>query len=108
MFIVITCIGAPVIEEFFFRGMVQTRLIGQYGAITGIGITSVLFGAAHVIRWQGPLTIVYALGIAAGGVVLGAVRYLPGRLGTSIMAHMFFNLQATIAIAVAWHNGIGS
>ena len=96
----VACIGAPLVEELFFRGLVQVRLIGRWGPTTGIVVTSLLFGAAHLISWNGLITLVYALGIAAGGVVLGAVRYHTGRLGTSMTTHMFFNAQALLAIAL--------
>jgi uncharacterized protein len=94
----VTCIGAPVVEELFFRGLIQTRLVGRYGPIIGIGATSVLFGAAHLIGWAGSISLVYALEIAGAGVALGTMRHLTGRLGTSIMTHSFFNAQALAAL----------
>jgi len=96
----VVCIGAPLVEELFFRGLVQTRLVGRYGPVIGIMVTSVLFGSAHLIGWQGPLTLVYALAVAGGGVVLGIMRHLTGRLGTSMVAHSMFNAQALIAVAL--------
>jgi len=98
--ILITCVGAPLIEELFFRGLIQTRLVGRWGAVKGIGVTSLLFGAAHLTGWQGPITFAYAWAIAAAGVVLGTVRYLTGRLGTSIAVHMFFNAQVILLLAL--------
>jgi membrane protease YdiL (CAAX protease family) len=96
----VVCVGAPLVEELFFRGLIQTRLVGRYGPIVGIGVTSVLFGAAHLIGWAGPISLFYALGIAGGGVALGTMRHLTGRLGTSMMAHFFFNAEALIALAL--------
>jgi membrane protease YdiL (CAAX protease family) len=96
----VVCVGAPIIEELFFRGLIQTRLVGRFGTVAGIGITSVLFGAAHLIGSAGPISLVYALSIAGGGVALGTMRHLTGRLGTSMMAHSFFNAQALLALAL--------
>lgn len=96
----VVCVGAPIVEELFFRGMVQTRLVGRLGPVAGVGITSVLFGAAHLIGWAGPITLVYALGIAGGGVALGTIRQITGRLGTSMVAHSLFNAQALVALAL--------
>jgi hypothetical protein len=96
----VVCVGAPIIEELFFRGLIQTRLVGRFGTVAGIGITSVLFGAAHLIGWAGPISLVYALSIAGAGVALGTMRHLTGRLGTSMMAHSFFNAQALLALAL--------
>jgi membrane protease YdiL (CAAX protease family) len=95
----VTCVGAPIVEELFFRGLVQTRLVGRYGPIIGIGVTSVLFGAAHLIGWAGPISLVYALAIAGAGVALGTIRHLTGRLGTSMITHSFFNAQALLILA---------
>jgi len=63
-------------------------------------VTSVLFGAAHLVAWQGSLTLVYGLAVAAGGLVLGTLRYYTRRLGTSTVAHALFNAQAVIAVAL--------
>jgi membrane protease YdiL (CAAX protease family) len=95
----VTCVGAPIVEELFFRGLIQTRLVGRYGPVVGIGVTSVLFGAAHLIGWAGSISLVYALAIAGAGVALGTMRHLTGRLGTSMMTHSFFNAQALIILA---------
>lgn len=96
----VTCVGAPIVEELFFRGLIQTRLVGRYGPVIGIGVTSVLFGAAHLIGWSGPISLVYALGIVGAGVSLGTMRHLTGRLGTSMMTHGFFNAQALLIVAL--------
>jgi uncharacterized protein len=98
--VLVTCVGAPIVEELFFRGLVQTRLVGRLGPVPGIAVASVLFGAAHLIGWVGPLTLVYALGVAGAGVALGTIRHLTGRLGTSMVAHGLFNAQALIALAL--------
>jgi membrane protease YdiL (CAAX protease family) len=95
----VTCVGAPIVEELFFRGLIQTRLVSRYGPVVGIGVTSVLFGAAHLIGWAGPISLVYALAIAGAGVALGTMRHLTGRLGTSMMTHSFFNGQALLILA---------
>lgn len=95
----VTCVGAPIVEELFFRGLIQTRLVGRYGPVVGIGVTSVLFGAAHLIGWAGPISLVNALAIAGAGVALGTMRHLTGRLGTSMMTHSFFNAQALLILA---------
>lgn len=98
--VVIVCIGAPLVEELFFRGLLQTGLVEAVGAARGIVITAVLFGAAHLTAWQGNITLLYGLGIAGAGLVLGLMRHVSGRLGTSTWAHAFFNVQAMIAVAL--------
>ncbi len=97
--VLVTCVGAPLIEELFFRGLLQTRLVGRFGPVVGIGLTSLLFGAAHLSNWQGWVTLAYGWSIAGGGLVLGTLRYTSGRLGTSILAHAMFNGIAIAALA---------
>ncbi len=99
----VTCIGAPLVEELFFRGLLQTRLVGRFGAVPGIVGTSLLFGAAHLIAWDGPITLAYGWSIAGGGLVLGTVYHYSGRLGTPIAAHAMFNGVAMLALAaLSW------
>jgi membrane protease YdiL (CAAX protease family) len=98
--VAIVCIGAPIIEELFFRGVLQSRIVTVVGAPAGIVITSLLFGAAHLIAWEGTITLVYGLAITGGGLVLGLMFHLTGRLGPSVMAHAFFNVQAVLASAL--------
>jgi hypothetical protein len=98
--ILITCVGAPLIEELFFRGLLQTRLVGRIGVVPGIAVASLLFGAAHMINWQGIDTFAYAWAIAGGGLVLGIIRQVSGRLGPGIVAHSMFNAIALIVFAL--------
>jgi membrane protease YdiL (CAAX protease family) len=98
--VLIVCIGAPLIEELFFRGLMQPRLVQRFGTAPGLVVTALLFGAAHMINWQGRLTFIYAASIAGGGLVLGLMRHITGRLGPSTWAHFFFNAQAVALTAL--------
>jgi uncharacterized protein len=98
--VVVVCVGAPLVEELFFRGLLQSRLVSRHGPVVGIVIASTLFGAAHLIAWSGPLSLAYAWAIAVGGLALAATYHYSGRLGASILAHAMFNLQAVIAVAL--------
>jgi len=98
--VMIVCVGAPLVEELFFRGLLQPRLVTVLGPVRGIVLASCLFGAAHLIAWQGPITLAYALSVAGGGLVLGTLRHLSGRLGPGTVAHAFFNAEALLAVAL--------
>jgi membrane protease YdiL (CAAX protease family) len=98
---ILVCVGAPIIEELFFRGLVQTRLVTRWGPVTGVAVASLFFGVAHLVGWVGPITLAYAWTVAAGGLALGTMRHLTGRLGTSMFAHCFFNVQALVVVATA-------
>lgn len=97
--IVVACIGAPLIEELFFRGLVQNRLVQRFGLAVGIGVASVLFGAAHLIGWEGFPTVVNAWAVTFGGIVLGATYHYSKRLGAAVVAHSLFN---AVALLVLW------
>jgi membrane protease YdiL (CAAX protease family) len=97
--ILVTCVGAPLIEELFFRGLVQARLVARYGTVVGIAAASLLFGAAHLMAWQGAWTFAYAWAVTGGGLVLGTIFHLTRRIGPAIAAHAFFNLQAMLVLA---------
>lgn len=43
---------APITEEFFFRGVLQSGLRRRYGPRTAIIASGVLFGVIHVLPWQ--------------------------------------------------------
>lgn len=96
--IVLTVIGAPFFEELFFRGVLQGQLAARFGPGVGISCTSVVFGLAHVANDPGTAGLLLALSVGASGVVLGVVRHLTGRLGSSMLTHAMFNAMAVAAL----------
>jgi membrane protease YdiL (CAAX protease family) len=97
--IVLSCIGAPFFEEMFFRGLLQGQLVERFGPGIAIAVTAVVFGAAHIANDPGVAGLLLALTVGAAGVVLGVVRHLTGRLGSSIATHALFNVTAIVALA---------
>lgn len=96
---VFTCVGAPLIEELFFRGLLQGQLVERLGVGVGIVLTAVVFGAVHIANDPGVAGALLALTVGAGGIVLGVVRHLTGRLGSSTLTHAMFNAIAVIVFA---------
>lgn len=87
-------VGAPIVEELFYRGVVQRALVDRLGPIVGIGITSLLFGAVHFSLVNlAPLTVV--------GAGFGYLAYKYGRLLPAIIAHMTFNTVTLVALLSA-------
>jgi len=84
----LVCIGAPIVEELFFRGLVQGVLTRRYGAVAGIAVQAVLFGCAH---YQLGMTMRQAVlriaAITTVGAFLGWLRHHTGRLGAGMIAH---------------------
>ncbi len=90
---VLVVVGAPIVEELFYRGLLLRSVERRFGSRVAIGASALVFASAHFELLQFPALL-------ALGVVLGvlAVRY--GRLGPAIFAHAGFN-AVTMAILVA-------
>jgi membrane protease YdiL (CAAX protease family) len=91
LLVLIVGIGAPIVEEIFYRGLVQRSLIRRFGTVWGIGLASVVFGAVHFQLLQFPA-------LALVGALFGILAHRAGRLGPAILAHVAFNLAAVIAL----------
>lgn len=86
-------VGAPVTEEFFFRGFlfvgIQRSRLGPVGAII---ITTVLFAAIHVqYDLQGIVMV------SAASVFFGAVRHKTNSLLLCMVLHSIMNVIATVS-----------
>jgi len=98
--LVIVVVGAPIAEEIFYRGLLMRSLLkrGLPGGLS-VCVTALVFAATHlqdVATW-----LLLLPGLVFAGVVFGALALRTGRLGTSIAAHMGFNLVTAIALLVS-------
>jgi membrane protease YdiL (CAAX protease family) len=91
-------VGAPIVEELFFRGIVQGALLDAVGNVWAVALQAVVFGLAHFNPLYGWANVTVIVAIGAAGVVLGITVRLRG-LGASMFAHGFFNLVAVLATA---------
>lgn len=89
--LVFLAIGAPLVEELFFRGLLFRALLGRMPVPVAIIVSSVLFALAHFEAIQ-------LAGLAAFGAVLAYMAWRTGRLGMSIGAHMAFNAAAVLSV----------
>ncbi len=97
LFWLATVIFAPLFEETFFRGFLFAGLQrSRIGVIGTILVTSLVWTSLHALQydWYG-LTVVFLLGI-----LLGVVRHRTGSLWSPLLMHAFWNLLATIALAL--------
>lgn len=90
---VIVVIGAPIVEEIVYRGVVQPGLVASWGRTTGIIVTAALFAAIHMQPAELP-------GLFAFALVLGWARHSSGRIGLSIVTHMAFNATGLALVAL--------
>lgn len=85
LLILIVLIGAPLVEEIFFRGVLFATLRDRCSPWLMLVVTSLVFMAFHVGQWlQYP-------GLLLFGVLAGLMYYKTGRLGAAIWTHVGFN-----------------
>ena len=88
----ILVVGAPFVEELFFRGLVQGAITNRFGARSALFAQAVCFGLVHFQLGMraGQFVIVFAT-IGFAGLVLGSLRWHYERLGPGMIAHALFN-----------------
>ena len=83
----IGCFAAPVLEEFFFRGILLKGLLRNYRPAVAIGQSALLFGLMHMSPAQSIATTLM-------GALLGWLYYRTGSVRLCIGLHMLNNLLA--------------
>ena len=86
---VLALVGAPLMEEFVFRGAFFAALAGRWGAVAAGVITTLVFVALHVadkIHWWPGFVVVGFLGAL---LVLLRLRYKS--LWPGMLAHFLYN-----------------
>lgn len=92
LLVVLVGFGAPIVEELFYRGLLQRSLLARYNeGMVVVGVAA-LFALVH-------FRVVEYPGLFAFGLILGFLAMRTGRLGMSIIAHIGFNLTG---LALAW------
>lgn len=88
----VALVVAPVLEELFFRGLLQRSLEAAMPAWVAIAVTSALFGLAHFSIDLGPGNVGVVAATAAAGAVFGLTVVVTRRLGRAMAAHAMFNV----------------
>ena len=87
----------PIVEEFAWRGYIQSRLVAGWGAGAGILVTAACFAAKHMIV---DVSMGRASTLIVGSLVLGLVRHRWGT-GASTMTHLALNLVSSLRYLLA-------
>ena len=106
----------PVLEEFFFRGVVQQGMVGQLGAAPGLLVTALLFAAVRASLGLGSPTLMSSLGAQAlaEGLLCGLLRLATGSILPSILLQAgmaglgVLALVAAAALAIPGFNATGA
>jgi hypothetical protein len=97
--VLIVTVGAPFVEELFFRGLVQSVFTRRWGARVAVFAQAGCFAVAHYqVGMSLAEVLVTFLTIAAFGVYLGVLRWRSDRLGPGMVAHAAFNLVAVVLV----------
>jgi membrane protease YdiL (CAAX protease family) len=96
--IFIAVIGAPFVEELFFRGLLLRSLVPLTGAATAIGVQAVVFASLHLRPSYGLGNVSVFAAIVVMGIVQGIIAERYRRLGPAMLSHGFFNLAAVLSI----------
>jgi membrane protease YdiL (CAAX protease family) len=80
-------VGAPIIEELFFRGLLQGAFTRRVGPVPALFITALIFSFSHIVN-EGLFAPIALFPMA---VVLGYLRLRTGRLAAGMVAHGLFN-----------------
>jgi hypothetical protein len=94
--VLITVVGAPIVEEIFFRGLVQGAFTRRVGATPAIFLTALVFALVHVSD-EGILAPIILLPMA---LILGYLKQRTGRLAPGMIAHAVFNATVLLLFLV--------
>lgn len=95
-------LGAPVVEELFFRGLLQRSIARRLGPAIGVAGSAVAFGFVHLqpdLSGWSQLALSTALG--SFGALLSVLTHRAGTLGPAIVAHVVFNTITLVALAAS-------
>ncbi|PWC07698.1 CPBP family intramembrane glutamic endopeptidase [Mycetocola zhujimingii] len=98
-------LAAPLIEELFFRGLMQRALVRTSAAalpararaarvpvVVAIGVTSLVFAVVQTLQTSGGLeAAVVGISTLVLGIGTGTLAATTGRLGAAIIAHITYN-----------------
>ena len=90
-----TVLGAPLVEEVLFRGILFAGLVNtRLGRLGTVIVTSALWAAAHL----GAAPILFGVIIFFMGLALGTLLLRFGSLWVTIACHTLWNLVTTLVL----------
>ena len=77
-------IGAPLVEEIVYRGMLQRPLLARLPQLPVVTGVAAVFALIHLRPVEYP-------GLFVAGLVFGVCAWRTGRIGMAVVAHVAFN-----------------
>ena len=96
--IVVVAVLPALQEEFLFRGLIGRGLVGRYGVIAGIALTSMLFAAVH-------LTPTHVAALIPLAVVMHVAYLSSGSIWLPVLVHFLNNALSVIFMVIAAREG---
>lgn len=87
--VAVVAIGAPLVEEFVYRGVILQALEGRVNDIVALVVSAAFFAAIHLQPVELP-------GLFLIGLVFGLCWQRTGRLACPILAHVAFNASGLL------------
>jgi membrane protease YdiL (CAAX protease family) len=91
-------VGAPLIEEVFFRGLLLRSLQTRLTIWVAVPVQAVLFSAAHSLSSTGLGLIAQLIGTLLFGLAAGIIVHHFRRLGPTMVGHALFNLVPALVL----------
>ncbi len=91
LLIMVVGIGAPIVEELVYRGLIQRALASRLRTPVAVAVTAALFTLIHFRPIEYP-------GLAVFAVVLGVAAAATKRLGLPIAIHIGFNATGLLMV----------
>jgi uncharacterized protein len=91
LLVAVIVIGAPIVEEIFFRGLVLRSIAARYSDVIALVGSALMFALVHFQALQ-------FAGLALFGLVLAYCAQRTGRLGMGMAAHMAFNATTVVLL----------
>ena len=89
LLVLVVVVGAPIVEELVYRGLLQRSLTSAVGAAGGLTFAAAWFSLIHFSPVLYP-------GLFVAGVIFGGGLLLTGRIGMGIVTHASFNAAGLI------------
>lgn len=93
-------LGAPIVEELFFRGLLLRSLQRRLPDTAAIALSAVAFGLAHGSTLPADAVVLVIVSLTAFGAVLATLAVKTGRLGPGMVAHATFNLFTVLYLTL--------
>ena len=85
-------VGAPIVEELFFRGLLLRSLQRRVPDWAAVVVSAIAFGIAHGSALPVDAVLLVMISLTVFGAILAVLAIRTGRLGPSIVTHAVFNL----------------